>query len=48
MDYSCRLLLYAAVYKKTDANGNILWRKEDESAWRLLASANYVSHATVE
>lgn len=37
-----------AVYKKIDANGNILWRKENESLWRLLSSASYVSPATVE
>ncbi len=36
------------VYKKIDANGNILWRKETESIWRLLSSASYVSPATVE
>lgn len=37
-----------AVYKKNDAMGNILWRKESENAWRLLSSASYVSPATVE
>ena len=37
-----------AVYKKIDASGNILWRKETESIWRLLSSASYVSPATVE
>lgn len=37
-----------AVYKKIDANGNILWRKESESIWRLLSPASYVTPATVE
>ena len=36
------------VYKKIDANGNILWRKESESTWRLLSAASYVSPASVE
>lgn len=38
----------AAVYKKVDANGNILWRKDGESQWHLLSSADYVATATVE
>lgn len=38
----------SVVYKKVDANGNILWRKEGENKWHLLASASYVSDATVE
>lgn len=38
----------AVVYKKIDASGNILWRKETETAWRLLSAAGYVSPATVE
>ena len=38
----------AAVYKKVDTNGNILWRKDGESQWHLLASADYVATATVE
>lgn len=38
----------SAVYKKVDANGNVLWRKDGESEWHLLASANYISTATVE
>jgi hypothetical protein len=37
-----------AVYKKVDASGNILWRKDGESQWRLQASASYVAAATVE
>lgn len=37
-----------AVYKKVDANGNILWRAENETSWHLLASADYVATATVE
>ena len=37
-----------AVYKKVDATGNILWRKDGESRWHLLSSANYVAEATVE
>lgn len=36
------------VFKKVDANGNILWRKDGESEWHLLASANYIATATVE
>ncbi len=38
----------AAVYKKLDAAGNILWRKEGESQWNILTAASYVSPATVE
>ena len=37
-----------AVYKKVDENGNILWRGENETAWHLLSSADYVATATVE
>lgn len=37
-----------AVYKKVDTNGNILWRRDGESQWHLLASADYVAAATVE
>ena len=37
-----------AVYKKVDANGNILWRRDGESQWHLLSSADYVATATVE
>lgn len=38
----------AAVYKKVDANNDTLWRKDGESQWHLLASADYVAAATVE
>ena len=38
----------AAVFKKVDENGNVLWRTEGDSRWRLLASASYVSPASVE
>lgn len=38
----------AAVYKKLEASGNIVWRVEGESTWRALATANYVSPASVE
>lgn len=38
----------AAVYKKVDTNGNILWRAEYENSWHLLSSAEYVATATVE
>ena len=37
----------AAVYKKVDTAGNILWRKDGESQWRLLVSASAVAPATV-
>ena len=37
-----------AVYEKVDANGNILWRSEDETTWHLLASSSSVANATVE
>ena len=37
-----------AVYKKVDTNGNILWRRDGESQWHLLSSADYVATATVE
>ena len=36
------------VWKKVDAAGNILWRKDGETQWHLLASASYVAAATVE
>mgnify|MGYP003303395537 CR=1 FL=1 len=36
------------VWKKVDAAGNILWKKDGESQWHLLSSASYVSAATVE
>lgn len=32
----------AVVYKKVDANGNILWRKETDTQWRLLSTASFV------
>lgn len=38
----------AAVYKKVDASGNILWRKDGETQWHMLSSASYVAAATVE
>lgn len=38
----------AAVYKKVNANGDILWRVEGETSWHLLSSASYVSAASVE
>ena len=37
-----------AVYKKVNSNGDILWRIEGETKWRLLSSASYVADATVE
>lgn len=37
-----------AVIKKMDAAGNILWRAEHETSWRLLTSASAVAPATVE
>lgn len=36
------------VIKKMDASGNILWRAEHESSWRLLTSASAVVQATLE
>jgi hypothetical protein len=36
------------VYKKVDASGNILWRKDGETQWHMLSSASYVAAATVE
>ena len=33
----------SAVYKKVGGNGDILWRIDGESKWRLWASASYVS-----
>lgn len=38
----------AAVYKKINANGDVLWRKDGETSWHLLSSASYVAAATVE
>ena len=38
----------AVVYEKVDESGNILWRAENETAWHLLASAEYIATATVE
>ena len=37
-----------AVYKKVDANGNILWRAENETSWHLLSSSDFIATATVE
>lgn len=31
-----------AVYKKVDESGNILWRKETDTQWRLLTTASFV------
>ena len=38
----------AAIYEKVDASGNILWRVDGETTWRLLASSSSVTTATVE
>lgn len=38
----------SVVFKKVDANGNILWRAGHETSWHLLSAASYVSPATVE
>lgn len=38
----------SAVYKKVDAEGNILWRKDGDTKWHLLSAASYVANATVE
>lgn len=38
----------AAVYKKVNSSGDVLWRKDGETQWHLLSSASYVSAATVE
>lgn len=38
----------SAVYKKVNSNGDVLWRKDGESQWHMLASASYVAAATVE
>ena len=38
----------ASVFKKIDSNGDILWRADGETKWRLLTSASYVTTATVE
>ena len=40
--------LGVSVYKKVDANGNVLWRKDGESEWHLLTSSNYIAAATLE
>jgi hypothetical protein len=37
-----------AVIKKMDAAGNILWRAEHETSWRLLSSASVIAPATME
>lgn len=37
-----------AVYKKVDSDGNILWRKNGDTKWRLMSAATYVATATVE
>lgn len=37
-----------AVYKKVDSDGNILWRKNGDTKWRLMSAASYVATATVE
>lgn len=38
----------AVMYKKTDGNGKVLWRKENETFWRLLYSDTIVEQASVE
>lgn len=38
----------AVVYKKLDSSGNILWRAENETSWRILAAANNVAPASVQ
>ena len=38
----------AAVYKKVDTSGNVLWRKDGDTNWHLLSSANYITAATLE
>ena len=37
-----------AVYKKVDTAGNILWRPENETTWRILAAASNVAPASVQ
>ena len=37
-----------AIFKCVDSNGDVLWRAENETAWHLLASADYITAATVE
>jgi hypothetical protein len=32
----------AVVYEKVDVDGNILWRKETDTQWRLLSTASFV------
>ena len=38
----------AAVYKKVNSSGDVLWRKDGESKWHLLTSADYIADATIE
>lgn len=38
----------AAVYKKVNSSGDVLWRKDGDSKWHLLTSADYISDATIE
>ena len=38
----------AVMYKKADGKGNVLWRKENETGWRLLYSGTIVEQASVE
>lgn len=38
----------SVVYKKVDTNGDVLWRIEGDTKWRLLTAASYVTAATVE
>ena len=40
--------LGVAVYKKVDNSGNILWRPENDTKWRILAAANNVAPASVQ
>jgi hypothetical protein len=35
------------VFKKVDSNGNLLWRREDETDWRT-SSSTYIAPATIE
>lgn len=37
-----------AVFKKVDTNGDVLWRIEGDTKWRLLTASSYVAAATVE
>jgi hypothetical protein len=36
------------VIKKVNSKGDVLWRAENETSWRLLTSASAVAPATVE